>query len=85
MSGAMFVHEKLRTARQERRLSVRQLGALAGVHYAAVWRYETGHATPGVSALASLVQVLGIDPRDLFPAGAGGARRGRRRAGPPGP
>ncbi len=64
------VRARLRQLRFERGLSVRALGAAAGMSAATLSRLETGERRLTVSHLESLAHALGVEPRSLLGTGA---------------
>jgi transcriptional regulator with XRE-family HTH domain len=64
----------LRKARQERKLSLRQVAAAAGISASLLSQVETGQSQPSVSTLYALVSHLGISLDELLGIGAGQAK-----------
>jgi len=63
----------LKSWREFRRLTQRQLGAEVGVTQSMVWRWERGHC-PRVDQARALVRVLGAPSLEaLFPSDQNGA------------
>jgi transcriptional regulator with XRE-family HTH domain len=58
---------RLKEWRARRRLSLRDLGARAGISYVSIARIEAGSINPTLATLQSLADALGITTRDLFP------------------
>jgi transcriptional regulator with XRE-family HTH domain len=52
--------ERLRTIREKRGLTQRELGALCGLGDKQIWRYENGQSAPNTEALIQLARILGI-------------------------
>jgi transcriptional regulator with XRE-family HTH domain len=65
------VRARLRQLRFERGLSVRALGAVAGVSAATVSRLETGERRLTVAHLESLASALGVEPHTLLGTATG--------------
>ncbi|GAA1704219.1 hypothetical protein GCM10009808_22590 [Microbacterium sediminicola] len=59
---------EIRTARQERNLSMRALAADAQISQPFLSQIESGQALPSVVTLFRLAKVLGISPSNLLPA-----------------
>jgi transcriptional regulator with XRE-family HTH domain len=57
----------LKSWREKRGYSVRELAERAGVSYVTVVKVENGRMSPTVALLEKLAQALGIGVRDLFP------------------
>ena len=57
----------LRSWRERRGWSLRELGARSGVSYVTIQKIEAGTMSPTVMTLEKLVGALGIALRDLFP------------------
>jgi ribosome-binding protein aMBF1 (putative translation factor) len=58
----------VRTLREQRGLSLAQLGVLIGVDRSQVWQWETGRKVPTPAHLLALAQALEADPYELFDA-----------------
>jgi transcriptional regulator with XRE-family HTH domain len=70
----------LREARARRRLSLRELAALAGTSHATLSAYETGRKVPTVATLDRIVRAAGLElVGDLEPAVGGADRSARGR------
>jgi transcriptional regulator with XRE-family HTH domain len=62
-----FRHDVLKAMREERGLSLQQLGdLLGGVQRAQVWSWEDGRTVPSAKRLVELATALGVDPYDLL-------------------
>lgn len=76
----------LRTWRERRGWSLRELGKRSGVSYVTIQKVETGTMNPTVATLSKLARALGITARDLLPdqvkQRGSGLGRGRRRQRP---
>jgi putative molybdopterin biosynthesis protein len=57
---------RLRSARQARGLSRRQLAALAGVSHQAIWRVESGRSTASLQVALALTRALGMSIEEVF-------------------
>src|SRR5437764_5944565 len=90
------VGQRLRTHREARSISLRELARRLGLSPSAISQIETGKSRPSVSTLYSIVSELGMSLDELFSGGAaaptgslvavpaGGPSRGRSRpAAPP--
>jgi transcriptional regulator with XRE-family HTH domain len=69
----------LRSVRESRGVSLRELARRVGISASAISQIETGRSRPSVETLYGIVRELGIALDDLFPAEAG-ARAGVRSA-----
>jgi transcriptional regulator with XRE-family HTH domain len=58
--------QRIREARQQRGLTTRQLGEVAGLTYAFISQLERGLATPSISSLLRIIYALDITIGDLF-------------------
>ena len=56
----------LKALREQRGLSVRKLGELAGVHYVSVVKMETGKLDPRLSTLQRLAKALDVTVSELI-------------------
>jgi len=61
MTHAHEATHPLRTARQQQKLSLREVAARAGIAHATLWKIEQGHAQPSVPVLYRLAGVLGLE------------------------
>ena len=71
--------KQLRRIRQERGLSLRELGVEAGVHAVSLVRLEAGKFDPRLSTLRKLAQALDVSVCDLIddqPITKGGPKHG---------
>lgn len=68
----------LRSWRERRGWSLRELGERSGVSYVTIQRIEAGRMSPTVGTLEKLARALGIEARDLFPRKGHRTRRGTR-------
>ena len=68
---------QLRHWREKRRLSVRKLGELSGVHYVSIVKMEAGRLDPQVSTMLKLCQALDITPNQLLGVATQPQKRGR--------
>jgi predicted transcriptional regulator len=57
---------KLRSLREHRALSLRELSELSGVNYNAIWRIEVGRTGAQPRTLRRLAGVLGVEPHELM-------------------
>lgn len=57
--------KRLRELRQLRALTLRELGELAGVSYATIWRIENGYKDARPSTIRKLARSLGVDTAEL--------------------
>jgi transcriptional regulator with XRE-family HTH domain len=71
---------RLRTWRERRGWSLRELGERSGVSYVTLQRIEAGAMSPTVATLEKVANALGIVVRDLFPPRKASGPPGRRRA-----
>lgn len=58
--------EKLRTLRERRKLSLRQLGDMLGVSKNYVWNMEKGKKTPNAAMILKIADVFGVTPNQLM-------------------
>ncbi len=56
----MTMAERLALARSRRGMTLRQIGALAGVDSNTIWRYESGYREPSALALRGLASLYGV-------------------------
>ncbi|HBP86125.1 MAG TPA: XRE family transcriptional regulator [Nitrospiraceae bacterium] len=56
----------LKALREQRGLSVRKLGELAGVHYVSIVKMETGKLDPRLSTLQRLADALNVSVSELI-------------------
>ena len=61
-----FAGWKLRELRRRRALTLRQLGALAGLGHDTIHALEVGQHQPRPSTLRKLADALGVDPAVFF-------------------
>ncbi len=52
--------EKLRTLRERRNLSLKQLGDLLGISKTFLWGLETGKKIPNIAMLTKICDVFGV-------------------------
>jgi transcriptional regulator with XRE-family HTH domain len=71
----------LRSVRESRGVSLRELARRVGISASAISQIETGRSRPSVETLYGIVQELGIALDDLFPAESG-TRAGPRSVDP---
>ena len=67
----MFIGERLKEARINKKLSQQQLGDLMGVSKVSVCGYEKGNRTPNINNFLQLIDILEVSPdyllgRDVF-------------------
>ena len=62
----MVISDKLRVAREHKKLSQKQLAELVGVTSSAITNYENGTSHPKWSIFVKLLQALEIDANSLF-------------------
>ena len=63
----MQVETRLKEWRRRRKLSLRRLGELSGVHYVSLAKMEAGKLDPRLSTLLKLCKALEIMLDDLVP------------------
>ncbi len=56
----------LKCIREQRRLSLRTLAVMAGVHYTSLVRLEAGRYDPRVSTLRKIAEALGVEVQYLL-------------------
>jgi DNA-binding Xre family transcriptional regulator len=56
---------RLKEWRRRRKLSLRRLGEISGVHYVSLAKMEAGKLDPRLSTLLRLCEALEITPNDL--------------------
>ncbi len=64
----MEVGQRLRELREQRRISMRELGRLSGISVNALSQIERGQSSPSVSTLYRLVDALGVPITAIFHA-----------------
>ena len=64
---------RLRDARERQALTLRELGALAGVGFVTIWRLEQGRPAQ-LRTIRKLAAALGVKPADLMEPAPGEAR-----------
>ncbi len=69
----------LRSWRERRGWSLRELGERSGVSYVTIQRIEARTLDPRVTTLEKLARALGIPTRDLFPKEKQPEQKGGRR------
>jgi transcriptional regulator with XRE-family HTH domain len=57
--------KRLRELRRLRALTLRELGELAGISYATIWRIENGFKEARPSTIRKLSVALGVDTAEL--------------------
>ncbi len=57
--------QRLKTLREDRVLSQRELARMADLAYGTVWRIENGFPEARTSTIRKLAKVLGVEPREL--------------------
>lgn len=62
----MSLGSRLKLARIAKKLTQKQLGALAGVTGSAIGNYENGFSNPNEDVLIRLMAVLGVDANYLY-------------------
>ena len=72
----MMKLEGLRQVRQERGLSLNQLGAAASLNKSTLWGMEHGRHDPRLSSLLAVARALGVGVDDLVRSSARRRRRG---------
>lgn len=60
--------EKLRIARENKGLSLREVGNLADMSYNNIHNIERGMTDPSFTTLIFLAEALGVSPADLLPS-----------------
>ncbi len=63
---AKAIGERLRTLRQERGLTARQLADEIGVSYTTIYRWENGNRIPDGFNMGKLMNVLGVRMKDVI-------------------
>ena len=58
--------DKLKTLREERVMTLRELGEKAGVSKDTIWRLEHGRSGAYPSTIRKLAQALDVEPRELI-------------------
>jgi transcriptional regulator with XRE-family HTH domain len=58
--------EKLKTLREERVMTLRELGEKANVSKDTIWRLEHGRSGAYPSTIRKLAQALEVEPRELI-------------------
>ncbi len=58
--------EKLRTLRERRGLSQRQLSDMLGIHQSHLWRMEQGKKTPNVAMVLKVADIFGVTTDQLI-------------------
>ena len=66
----------MKTLREERVLSQRELAREAGLAYGTVWRIENGHLNVRPVTIRKLAGALGVEPKELVGAGGEDTSRG---------
>jgi HTH-type transcriptional regulator, competence development regulator len=56
---------KMKTLREERVLSQRELASMAGLTQMTVWRIENGYRDARPQTIRKLARVLGVEPKEL--------------------
>ncbi|MCF2527380.1 helix-turn-helix domain-containing protein [Yinghuangia soli] len=79
----MHIGERVREYRLMRRLTLRQLGAAAGVSASFLSQLENGRTDASVGSLRKLATALGVSVADLIEAGPPAGHRVLRRADRP--
>src|SRR5512135_3131399 len=64
---ARVIGEKLRTARQQRQMSLRELAKKADISASMLSQIETGKAYPSVRSIYSIAEALGLPVDHFFP------------------
>lgn len=67
MTGYVTVGERIRTARESRRITQDALADAVGVTPRTIRRWETGEVAPGTLARRALAGLLALDPVTLAP------------------
>ncbi|GAB5615703.1 hypothetical protein JCM31739_05280 [Faecalimonas canis] len=62
----MTIGEKIKTLRQKKRLTQKQLGDLCGMADSAIRRYENGRAKPKIETLQKIADALDIKISELI-------------------
>ncbi len=70
MSTPREIGERIRTTRQERRITQEELAAAVGVSRSAVAQWETGRSGQITGNLARIAQVLGVGVEFLMQGGS---------------
>ncbi len=58
--------QRLKTLREDRVLSQRELARMANLASGTVWRIENGYPEARTSTIRKLANVLGVEPRELI-------------------
>lgn len=61
--------DKLRTLREEKVLSQRELARLAGITHTTLWRLENGHREARPKTIRKLAKALEVEPKELLTQG----------------
>jgi transcriptional regulator with XRE-family HTH domain len=70
LTDVKIVGEKVRTAREEKFLSQRELAGRAGVNHNTVWRIEGGGSVEvHPRTIRKIAEALSVDPATLTPEG----------------
>lgn len=72
MSTPREIGERIRTTRQERRITQEELATAVGVSRSAVAQWETGRSGQITGNLARIAQVLGVGVEFLMQGGSSG-------------
>jgi transcriptional regulator with XRE-family HTH domain len=56
---------KMKTLREEKVLSQRELASMAGLTQMTVWRIENGYRDARPQTIRKLARVLGVEPKEL--------------------
>lgn len=56
----MTIGERIRLARQNKKMSQQQLAEKSGVYYKSISRYELGTSIPPADALKAMADILGV-------------------------
>ncbi len=67
---AEFLAGELRAARAALRLTLKEAGERADVHYVAISRYESGKAVPTLESLYKLADAYGVEVSEIVPPNA---------------
>ena len=61
-----IIGEKIRYNREESKLSLRDLASISGMGYSWLAKLEKGKINFGIDSLTRLLEVLEVQPKDLF-------------------
>lgn len=62
----MHIGEKVKTIREKKKLSLRQLATIANINHAYLSRVENGKVNPSIETLSKIAKALNCDVADFF-------------------